>query len=71
VKEITLIFVIVILMALVVVLAVAVFYLCRILFRVEERLSDLQLEVHFATNHYLIDERKKQRESESGSSGND
>lgn len=66
-KEITLIFIIIILMILVVVLSIAVLYLCRILFRVEEKLSDLQLEVNFATNHYLIDERKKQRESESGS----
>ncbi len=56
----TLILMIIVLLILVVVLAIAVVYLCKILFRVEEKISDIELTLHFATDHYLINERKKQ-----------
>jgi predicted Holliday junction resolvase-like endonuclease len=55
----------IILILLIVVLALvwAVVYLCKILFRVEEKLSDIELELHFATDNYLLNERQKQREN--------
>lgn len=62
-KEVTLIAVIIILAMMVIVLTITVVYLCRILFKVEEKLSDIELELHFATDNYLIHERQKQRES--------
>lgn len=54
------ILIIALLFVVVLVLTCAIIYLCRILFRVEEKLSDLELTLHFATDHYLINERKKQ-----------
>jgi sensor histidine kinase YesM len=60
VNEITLILIIIILLVVVVALGISVVYLCRILFRVEEKISDLELSIHFATDNYLLNEREKQ-----------
>lgn len=56
-----LVLMIIILLILVIVLAIAVVYLCKILFRVEEKISDIELTLHFATDHYLINERQNQQ----------
>lgn len=61
-EEVTMIFVIIILLMLVIALGIAVLYLCRILFRVEEKLSDLELSIHFATDHYLLKKHGKKSE---------
>lgn len=61
-KEITLIFVIIIMGIVILVLLIAVLYLCRILYKVDEKVSDLELAIHFATDNYLINERKRQKE---------
>jgi uncharacterized protein YqhQ len=37
--------------------------LSRVIFRVNEKLDDIDLEIHFATDNYLLNERKKQRDS--------
>ncbi len=57
------ILIIALLFVVVIVLTGAIVYLCRILFRVEEKLSDLELTIHFTTDHYLINERQKQNSS--------
>lgn len=58
------IMIIAVLLIIVTALACAVVYLCRVVFRIEEKLSDLDLTLHFATDNYLLNERKKQRESD-------
>lgn len=61
--------VIVLLLVVVAGLAVTVVYLYRIikntLLNITERLDDIDLEIHFATDNYLINERKKQRDADS------
>lgn len=58
------IMIIVILLVIITALSCAVVYLCRVVFRIEEKLSDLDLTIHFATDNYLLNERKKQRDSD-------
>ena len=60
----TLIFIIIILTVLCVGLAVAVVYLVRWIDKAEKKIDDLSLTIHFATDNYLINERKKNDNTE-------
>lgn len=55
----TLIFIIIILAILVVGLVVSVIYLVRWILRFEKKIDDLGVNLNFATDNYLINEREK------------
>lgn len=61
------IMVILVLLFIIVALTWAVVHLYRAInktiFRIEEKISDIDLIIHFATDNYLLNERKKQRDS--------
>lgn len=57
------IMIILVLLSIIVALTWAVVYLYKAIFRIEEKISDIDLTIHFATDNYLLNERKKQRDS--------
>lgn len=67
-KELTLIFIIVILAFLCIGLTVAVIYMGRWINKAQKKIDDLSLIIHFATDNFLINERKKQKDRSNGAS---
>lgn len=68
-KEVTLIFIIIILLILVAGLIVAIVYLVRWIMRFEKKIDDLGINLNFATDNYLINEREKTTRIEEGRTG--
>lgn len=59
------IFIIIILAFLCVGLTVAVIYMGRWINNAQKKIDDLSLIIHFATDSYLLNERKKQKDGSS------
>ena len=68
-KEVTLIFIIVVLSIICLGLFCAVVYLVRWAIRAEKKIDDMGINLNFATDNYLLNEREKITKSEQGRTG--